>query len=370
MSIMENPEFFVLEIEESAAGIRLDHALARSLGSASDRQGLPRLSRTRLRRLLEKGAIEAVADADRALDPTRIARAGERFRVELAATDTALKPESVPLDILFEDFHLLVVNKQPGMLVHPAHKGHTGTLAHAVLAHCGTDLASVGHPLRPGIVHRLDVGTGGLLVVAKTETARLHLSERFAAHDIEREYLAIVWGAPARANSRLTNRRGVTFCDDGWIRVDAPIGPDPRHPAKRAVIQRGGKRAVTRVRPETSTTSGTPPAASLLRCRLETGRTHQIRVHLAWIGHPLVGDRAYGRAPTLSPSSYCEEFRHVLATFPRPALHAVGLGFAHPETGAAMRFRAAPHTDFRHLAEALGTPLPEAVTGTACAAML
>ncbi len=370
VAIMENPETFVFEIEESAAGLRLDQALARSLGAASDRLGLPRLSRTRLRRLLEEGAIEAIADPGRALDPTRIARAGERFRVELAATDAALKPESVPLDILFEDSHLLVVNKIPGMLVHPAHKGHTGTLAHAVLAHCGTGLAGVGHPLRPGIVHRLDVGTGGLLVVAKTETARLHLAERFAAHDIEREYLAIAWGAPARANTRLANRRGVAFCEHGWIRVNAPVGPDPRHPAKRGVVQRGGKRAVTHLRPETFTGPGAPPAASLLRCRLETGRTHQIRVHLAWIGHPLVGDKAYGRAPTLSPSTYREQLRHVLATFPRPALHAVRLGFPHPATGAAMRFQAAPHSDFQRLAEALGTPVPDTATGIAHAAML
>ena len=367
---MENPESFIIEIGEDAAGLRLDLALARALQTAAEGRDLPRLSRARLRRLLEDGAIETNTHAGLPLDPTRIARVGERFRIVPDVMEAALKPEFIPLEIVFEDSHLLVINKAPGMLVHPAHKGHSGTLAHAVLAHCGSELSDVGHPLRPGIVHRLDAGTGGLLVVAKQEAARLALAELFATHDIEREYLALAWGAPSRADPRLSNRPGVAFRAGGWIHIEAPVGPDPRHPAKRAVVRRGGKRAVTHLRLESPSSCGKPPAASLLRCRLETGRTHQIRVHLAWTGHPLIGDRAYSRAPNLSPSVCDDSVRHLLATFGRPALHAFRLGFAHPETGEAMRFQAAPHSDFKRLAEALGTALPDTRIGATRSVML
>ena len=367
---MVHPTSFVIEIGAAAAGLRLDHALARTMGSVSERQGLPRLSRTRLRKLIDQGAIESITNAELRLDPTRIARAGERFRIMQPANETGLEPDPVPLEIVYEDPHLLVVNKAPGMLVHPAHKGHTGTLAHAVLAHCGRGLSTVGHPLRPGIVHRLDVGTGGLLVVAKQESVRLALAELFAAHDIEREYLAIAWGEPARSDALLANRPGVSFRAGGWIRVDAPVGPDPRQPSRRAVIRHGGKRALTHLRLESPSTPGSRAPASLLRCRLGTGRTHQIRVHLTWIGHPLVGDRAYGRAPTLSPSVHDECLRQHLATFSRPALHAYRLEFRHPETGEAMRFKAMPHSDFLHLAKVLGTSLPPGANGTTPAAIV
>ncbi len=367
---MEPPKSFVIEIGAAAAGLRLDHAIARTVESDSERHGLPRLSRTRLRKLIDQGAIESVANAERHLDPTRIVSAGERFRIMQPAIETKLEPEPVPLEIVYEDPHILVVNKAPGMLVHPAHKGHTGTLAHAVLAHCGSRLSDVGHPLRPGIVHRLDIGTGGLLVVAKQESVRLALAELFAAHDIEREYLAIAWGEPARSDPLLANRPGVAFRAGGWIRVDAAVGPDPRHPSRRAVVRHGGKRAVTHLRLESPATHGAGAPASLLRCRLETGRTHQIRVHLAWIGHPLVGDRTYGRAPTLSPSVHGQSLRQCLATFPRPALHAYQLGFRHPQTGEAMRFKAVPHSDFLRLAEVLGTGLPPGANGTPLAAIV
>ncbi len=364
------PESFQLEIGPEEAGLRLDRALARSLEAAFAAGETPRLSRSRLKALLETGRIVALDGSGVSLDPTRAARAGERFRVDPVATEPALSPEPLPLDIVYEDPHLLVINKAPGMLVHPAHARHAGTLAHALLAHCGASLSGVGHPLRPGIVHRLDVGTGGLLVAARREAARLSLAEQFAAHDIEREYLAVVWGSPSRADAALANRPGVSFGPRGWIRIQAPIGPDPRRPARRAVSSRGGKRAVTYARVETRPEPGAPSAATLLRCRLETGRTHQIRVHLSWIGHPLVGDRAYGRAPTLSASVHDEELRAILGAFPRPALHASRLGFRHPETGESMRFEAPPHEDFAQLARALGASLPLARVGGPTSAMM
>ena len=355
---MESPDSFLLEITPDASGLRLDRALARSLRTAADgTPDLPRLSRSRLRRLLAEGAVATESGRTPAPppDPTRIAQAGERYRIAPPPTPPHLAPEPLPLEILFEDAHLLVINKPPGMLVHPAHAGHTGTLAHAILAHCGDSLAAVGHPLRPGIVHRLDMGTGGLLVVARTEATRLALAERFAAHDVDREYLAIARGVPARAHPALAARPGVSFRRGGWIRIEAPLGTDPGQPTRRAVVARGGKRAVTHLRPEQH--CPTAPPVSLLRCRLDTGRTHQIRVHLAWIGHPLIGDRTYGRAPSWSATAGAAELRARLALFARPALHACRLGFDHPATGSRLCFEVAPHADFRNLAGALGFDL-------------
>jgi 23S rRNA pseudouridine1911/1915/1917 synthase len=229
------------------------------------------------------------------------------------------------------------------MVVHPAPGAERGTLVAALLHHCGASLSGIGGVARPGIVHRIDKDTSGLLVVAKTDAAHAGLAAQFAAHDLERSYLAVVWGVPDRADPRLAGQPAVSFEDGGWVRVEAAIARH-RTDRKRMAVVAGGRRAVTRFRVEARFGPAERPHTSLLRCRLETGRTHQIRVHLTHLGHPLVGDATYGR-PRASPPA--------AAAFPRQALHAATLGFVHPVTGASLRFESPAPPDLAQLMAAL-----------------
>ncbi len=308
--------------DEAAAHQRLDRWLASIW---------PDLSRSRVKALIEKGHL--TRDGSVVCDPADAVRPGARYVLTLPPPAPALPAaQEIPLAILFEDAHLIVLDKPPGLVVHPAPGNETGTLVNALLAHCGGALPGIGGEARPGIVHRLDKDTSGVMVVAKTETAHKALSEAFARRDLERCYLALAWGVPARAEGR----------------IEAPIG---RHPVdrKRMAVVAKGKPAATRYR--VLRAFGT--ACALLECRLETGRTHQVRVHLAHLGHPLVGDPAYLRRLPAAASRLPRDLRAALTGFPRQALHAVSLAFRHPITGERLAFTAPLPGDLKGLIGAL-----------------
>jgi len=296
------PEAIRLVIPDELNGARLDAALARLSG----------LSRSRIQHLLR----EACIDGPETRPAARIA-AGQRYAIRLPPPQpSGLKPEAIALDILFEDEHLLIVNKPAGMVVHPA-KGHeSGTLVHALLHHCG-ELPVINGEERPGIVHRLDKDTSGSLVIAKHDAALQGLADLFARHDIDRQYLA--W---CRGEARWREKR-----------IEHPIGRHPRHRQKMAV-RADGRRAVTEARIE-----GGFGAFHRLRLTLHTGRTHQIRVHLAQEGLPILGDPVYARSRAL-PAGLPDALRTIIASLPGQALHAEVLGFVHPLTGERLRVRA------------------------------
>ncbi len=290
------------------AGLRLDRMLALHL---------PALSRTRLKRLIEEGHV--VHDGTASRDPALRVRPGQNFLVFVPeAEDAAPAAQPIALDIRFEDAHLIVVDKPAGLVVHPAPGNPDGTLVNALIAHCGAGLAGIGGVRRPGIVHRLDKDTSGLLVVAKTESAHQALSRDFALRRIERAYAAFVWGVPAPAAGEIAGN----------------IGRSAANRKKMAVVGEGrGRPALTRYRVERAFNS----AAALLECRLATGRTHQIRVHLADRGHPLIGDPVYGTRAGRAVARSGEAGARI-AAFARQALHARRLGFTHPASGAELMF--------------------------------
>jgi 23S rRNA pseudouridine1911/1915/1917 synthase len=320
-----------LSARAAAAG-RLDKALAAAF---------PEVSRARFQALIAEGAITvegvAVREARHKVNP------GELLEAVLPeAAPAAPLPETMALDVVFEDRDLIVIDKPAGLVVHPGAGHETGTLVNALIAHCGDSLSGIGGVKRPGIVHRLDKDTSGLLVVAKNDAAHHGLSEQFAAHGrdgrLERNYLAIVWGGPER-------RRGT---------IAAAVGRSTVNRQKMAVSRSAGAReAVTHY--EVLEDLGAPPVASLLRCQLETGRTHQIRVHMAHIGHPLLGDSVYGAGYRSSMRKLSPAAQEALKSLNRQALHAGSLGFQHPRTGRAMRFESPPPEDFATLLAALRT---------------
>lgn len=352
--MLEHSTTLTVRIGDDVREQRLDSALAAATGG-----DVPRLSRTRIRRLIDAGCVQDTEAPERRLTPAESVRSGQCFTLRLPAPPpAALQPEPMELEIVYEDAEILVVNKAAGLLVHPAGSIRSGTLVNGLLAHCGDRLSATGGPLRPGIVHRIDRGTSGLLVVARTDSAHATLADRFAAHAIEREYLAIVRGTPDPAEPRFANAPGVTPESGGWFRIEAAIASRPGSRAPWAVDSRRGRRAVTRIRAVAVAGRGDAAVASLLRCRLETGRTHQIRVHLTHLGHPLIGDPEYGRADPISPRFLDAGGRAAIAGFSRPALHAAHLGFAHPVSGELLRFSAPPPDDFKGLAETLRLDLP------------
>jgi 23S rRNA pseudouridine1911/1915/1917 synthase len=285
------------------------------------------MSRERLKALIRNGAVEAQGRLVR--DPAIKVQGGENLRVEVPEPTPAQNaPQNIPLKIVFEDEHLLVVDKPAGLVVHPAAGNLDGTLVNALLHHCGGSLSGIGGVARPGIVHRIDKDTSGLLVVAKTDVAHEGLAKQFAAHSIDRRYLAIVSGVPKAS--------GAT--------VDAPLARSSANRKKIAVVEAGrGKRAVTHWK-----RLQVLKDAALLECRLETGRTHQVRVHMASIGHPLIGDPVYGRSG--------KAHRNLLQElgFQRQALHAAELGFTHPVTRRALSFASPLPPDMQELLSALG----------------
>lgn len=320
---------------------RLDKALARDVPEAAA------LSRTRIARLIAEGAVRVAGVV--ASDPKAKVAEGDLVEIEIAeAAEVAVGAEAIPLDIRYEDDDLIVLMKPAGMVVHPAPGSPSGTLVNALLAHCGESLAGIGGEKRPGIVHRIDKETSGLLVVAKTDLAHHGLSEQFADHSVERAYLALCHGVPDAADPRLRGLRGVSFEPGGVVKIATQIGRHRHDRQKQAVMWAGGRHAVTRARLLESF-----GAAALLECRLETGRTHQIRVHMAYTGHALIGDPVYGGKRRVAVKSVGEAGARAIEGFPRQALHAAVLGFVHPRSGEELRFEADLPGDMQAVLDAL-----------------
>jgi len=326
---------------------RLDKALARDVPADAA------LSRSRLARMIADGAVERNGVV--VADPRARVAAGDVFDLRLApALEPDMQPQAIPLDVVFEDADLIVVDKPAGLVVHPAPGTPDGTLVNALLAHCGDSLSGVGGVARPGIVHRIDKDTSGLLVAAKTDAAHHGLAAQFEAHTAERAYLALVHGVPDAGDARLRGVRGVSFESGGVLKVTSGLGRHRTDRQRQAVSFQGGRHAITRAR--VLERFGHPAAAALLECRLETGRTHQIRVHLAHVGHGLIGDPVYGGRRKLGAKAVGMAAAAAAEAFPRQALHAAVLGFRHPVTDMPMRFEAPMPQDFATLLAALRDP--------------
>lgn len=309
------------EITEEEAGQRLDRVLA----ARAEAESLA-LSRTRIRALIEEGRVRVAGQ--QASDPGAKVKTGQKIDIDVpAATPAVPQAENIPLDIIFEDAHLIVIDKPAGLVVHPANGHETGTLVNALIAHCGDSLSGIGGVKRPGIVHRIDKETSGLLVVAKTDAAHQGLSALFADHGrtlpLIREYIAFVWGKMERSAGM----------------IEAALARHPHNREKMAVSNREQAReAITHWAMQESFTSGSSQV-SRIACQLETGRTHQIRVHMAHIGHPLLADSVYGagfktKALHLGPATKAA----LEKLSARQALHAARLGFEHPITGEEIEF--------------------------------
>jgi 23S rRNA pseudouridine1911/1915/1917 synthase len=319
------------------------HVTAADKGERLDRllaQRLTDFSRSRLKALILAGA--AAIGKTTVRDPGHRVNAGDTIALAVPPDAPAVPaPENIPLNIVYEDNALIVIDKPKGLVVHPAAGNPTGTLVNALIAHCGESLSGIGGVKRPGIVHRLDKDTTGLMVVAKTDRAHKGLSRQFADHGrsgpLERAYLAFVWGVLSRPKGT----------------IDAPLDRHPRSRDKQAVRPKG-RQAITHweLLEKYLGTDG-EPVASLLCCRLETGRTHQIRVHLAHIGHPLLGDDVYGPGFKTKAALLPENARNVLAALGRQALHAHILGFEHPETHKTLSFKSRLPDDLARLRSAL-----------------
>ncbi|MBI5164055.1 MAG: RluA family pseudouridine synthase [Magnetospirillum sp.] len=308
------------------AGLRLDKWLALRL---------PDLSRTRVKALIEEGCVRG--DGGTITDPSQRVKPGQAVVVAVPP-DAPAEPEAqdIELVVAYEDADLIVVDKPAGMVVHPAPGSPDRTLVNALLAHCGESLSGIGGVRRPGIVHRIDKDTSGLVVVAKNDRAHRALAEQFAVHSMQRAYWALVWGQPVPAKGT----------------VSGNIGRSNTDRKKMAVVAGRGKPAVTHYRVLRTFAAG---AVSLVECRLETGRTHQIRVHMTAIGHPLVGDATYGRGRANRLKGLDLETRRLLAEFPRQALHAYLLGFTHPTSGGQVLLESSMPRDINVLLKNLDT---------------
>ena len=315
---MGGHQVIAVELAPSHAGWRLDRALADTV---------PTLSRERLKALIRSGALQSQA-VGAVRDPALKVRGGEAFMLTVPEpTPAHNEAQDIPLRVVFEDEHLLVVDKPAGLVVHPAAGNPDGTMVNALLHHCGGTLSGIGGVARPGIVHRIDKDTSGLLVVAKSDVAHEGLARQFAAHSIERRYLAITTGVPKASEGT----------------VDAPLARSSTNRKKISIVDGDrGKRAVTHWRRLQVLRD-----AALVECRLETGRTHQVRVHMASLGHPLLGDPVYGSSRKNS--------RDLLKrlNFDRQALHATELGFVHPVTKHRLSFASGMPADMQELFTAL-----------------
>ncbi len=320
-----------LTVGAEQTGGRLDRVLA---------EGLPALSRTRLKALILEGAV--ASSGRTILDPGYRVKSGEALSVNVPPPEPAEpEGETIPLDILHEDGELIVIDKPSGLVVHPAAGHQTGTLVNALIAHCGASLSGIGGVMRPGIVHRLDKDTSGVMVVAKTDAAHKSLSAQFADHGrtghLERGYLAFVWGVPDRP-------RGT---------IEAPIDRHP-HARDKMAVRQGGREAITHweLREVYKGVDG-KPVASLIECRLETGRTHQIRVHMAHIGHPILGDATYGTGFRTKAAHLPLPAKAALQALGRQALHAYLLVFQHPVSGNIEQFQSELPADLARLRDTL-----------------
>lgn len=277
---------------------------------------------------------------------------GQEYRITLSPPEeTETRPEAIPLDVVYEDADLIVIDKPAGMVVHPAPGSPNGTLVNALLAHCGDSLSGIGGEKRPGIVHRIDKDTSGLLVAAKSDRAHHGLAAQFEAHSATRRYLALAHGVIDAADPRLRGTPGISFEEGGVLKIASRLARHATDRQKQAVYFDKGRHAVTRA--QLLEQFGTPPSAMLVECRLETGRTHQIRVHMAHAGLGLIGDPVYGGARRASAKALGPAAAAAAMAFPRQALHAAHLGFQHPVSGAALQFDSPLPNDMQALLDAL-----------------
>ena len=323
---------------------RLDKALARDVPEAAA------LSRSRLARLIAGGSVSrggtVIADAKARVAP------GDVLAITLEPAEAVeTLAEAIMLEVIHEDDDLIVINKPVGMVVHPAPGSYSGTLVNALLHHCGDTLSGIGGEKRPGIVHRIDKDTSGLLVVAKSDRAHHGLAAQFEKHTVKRRYLALVYGVPDAGDPRLRGIKGTNFEMANILKITTQLARHKTDRQRQTVVWHNGRHAVTRARILQS--YGTPGTVSLLECWLETGRTHQIRVHMAHAGHSLIGDQTYGGKRKLAIKAVGEAGFAAINAFPRQALHAATLGFAHPVSGAALEFDAPLPADFQALIDAL-----------------
>lgn len=332
---MEQLDPLIIIATPDDGGTRLDRFLA----NTSEIE----LSRTRIKALIQDGQL--TCNGAKVTDPSASVKSEAQYELTMPPIEDATPlPENIPLDIYFEDEHLIVLEKPAGMVVHPAPGSYNGTLVNALLHHCGDSLSGIGGVARPGIVHRLDKDTSGVMMAAKTEKAHHKLSKLFAKHNLTRRYHAIVWGLPAM-------RVGT---------IDAPIGRS-RHDRKKMAVMEKGKEAITHY----ETLRDLPPFSAMLECTLETGRTHQIRVHLSEMGYGIIGDNVYGH-PLRSAQMPDQASRDVLAGlrgFERQALHAAHLGFVHPITKEELGFDSPLPADMQGLVEQIETGIAKRAAG-------
>jgi len=342
-----------ITVEEEAEGQRLDKFLALSLA-----QSLPDISRTRLKQLITEGQVTFIPassshKSQTITDPSYRVKHADHFFCTIPVIEEAVPiGQDIPLDVVYEDDQLIVINKPAGMVVHPAPGNPDGTLVNALIYHCGDSLSGINGVKRPGIVHRIDKETSGLMVAAKTDRAHHKLAKQFAKHTLERAYLAVVWGVPNPASGTIHEK----------------IGRDTRNRLKMAVVpyeSKRGRDAVThyqvvrRLEPKRKTfDKGTAlkrlaPSLCLVECRLETGRTHQVRVHMSHIRHPLVGDPHYGKSGPMQSKNFSDRAQEAINGFNRQALHAFVIGFVHPTTGEDLTFEAEVPNDMKRLISAL-----------------
>jgi 23S rRNA pseudouridine1911/1915/1917 synthase len=319
MSSTPSPDIHTLKIEESQAGIRLDHYLV---------QSLPNLSRSRLKSLIDQGYV--IDSKGQACQASQKVKKDDLYFITIPETIAAVpQGQEIPLSVVFEDDSLIVIDKPAGLVVHPAAGHQDHTLVNALIHHCGDSLSGIGGVRRPGIVHRIDKDTSGLLVIAKTDISHHRLARQFAKHSIIRSYQAICWGIPLPRHGTVTGS----------------IGRHSKDRTKMSLVREGGKKAITHYR----VLENFNDRASRVECRLETGRTHQIRVHLTSLGHPLIGDSLYKKSNSRSNEDY-------LKKFPRQALHACELGFIHPLSQQSMSFTSPLPEDIEDLINYLRLP--------------
>ena len=323
---------------------RLDKALSRDAPAQAD------LSRTRLARLITEGHVEI--DGIVVKNPTVTVSEGQSVKVLLPPPEPIeTLPQKIKLDIIYEDDDLLVINKNAGMVVHPAPGSPKDTLVNALLFHCQNSLSGIGGEKRPGIVHRIDKDTSGLLVVAKNDKSHHGLAKQFEQHSVERVYHAFCHGVPDVASPRLKGVKGVSFEVGSVVKISTHLARHKHDRQRQTVLFEGGRHAVTRFK--VLEKFGKPQVVSLIECWLETGRTHQIRAHMAHLGHSLIGDATYGKRKKISNKALNENAFISVNKFSRQALHASLLGFMHPSTGKHMKFSVAMPLDMQNLATGL-----------------
>ncbi|MGB3148519.1 MAG: RluA family pseudouridine synthase [Paracoccaceae bacterium] len=348
MSDIEGP-FVQVVIGENPPD-RLDKALARFVPEEAA------LSRSRLARLIAEGGVRQ--DGQPVTDVKARVSEGDIFDIAVGqAEEIDTLPEDIPLSVLWEDEELIVIDKPVGMVVHPAPGSYSGTLVNALLHHCADSLSGVGGARRPGIVHRIDKDTSGLLVVAKTDRAHHGLASQFEKHTVNRRYLALLHGVPDANDPRLHGISGTSFEAGGILKITTQLARHKTDRQRQAVLFHGGRHAVTRAR--VLERFGTPAAASLVECWLETGRTHQIRVHMAHAGHGLIGDQTYGGRRKLPASQVGAAAAEAARRFPRQALHAATLGFLHPVSGQELSFESPLPADIDGLLTLLRGAAPD-----------